>query len=532
MKNNTRTLRAATQATVIALAFATASIGAPAAFADEPEPETNVSVPEASTGAYSSGIDANHKVSLTINKRLNANTTNDPNGKEDPKVNGTALGGVTFSIQKINKDITTKEGFQAAAALTPDALTSPDEKQELLVGPVHTKTTSDGSGSVTFSTDEDAITPGAYLVKETSAPQGVVKGNDFIVFLPMTDPEGTGWNYDVVAYPKNTKMTVTKEISGGEDANAGDVLEYTLKTNRPPFDKERSYLTFFNFEDSLPDELRLKNEKDNKVIVKIGDQTLTEGDDYVVTKSNDREGGNEDVAINFTNGGLVKLRDADDNAIVSAVLPVEVQKIEAGRDGKAANVGKANYELKKKTSGNASEDPAGKVPTETPEKPTGTTSGESPAVESRWANIKINKTGEGSSENLSGAEFKIYRCTDKDHYVSEALTVGGEDSWTTDAGVATIKSVIVPGEGDDFNYCLEEVKAPKGYELLVEPVVVDVRTIGQDATAVDVNITNLKSTSSKLPSTGGAGVGLLMALGASILGLGAFAAKRASRKSQ
>ncbi|MCK7637347.1 SpaH/EbpB family LPXTG-anchored major pilin [Corynebacterium sp. P7202] len=526
MKNNTRTLRAATQATVVSLAFTAAAIGAPAAFAVGDTATT------AATNAYSSGIDANHDVSLTINKRLNANTTNNPTGKEDPNVDGEKLGGVTFSIQKINADITTKEGFQAAANMTPA------DAEGNLTGDVYTDTTT-SEGVATFSTDKNSITPGAYLVKETDAPEGVVKGDDFIVFLPMTDPEGSGWNYDVVAYPKNTKMDVTKEITGGENANAGDILEYTLTTKRPPFDKARSYLTFFAFEDSLPDELRLKNEDPNKVVVKIGDTALVEGTDYVVTKPQSTTAGKgEDVAVTFTNAGLVKLRDADDNTVVSAVLPVEVQKVAEGdnpSDGKAVNTGTASYKLKEIADpGNTDSDPENpenKDQDEAPEKPTDTTSGESPEVPSRWANITINKTAEGSNDKLTGAEFKVFRCTDKDNYLSEALTIGGESSWTTDAGAATIKSVIVPAEGQDFKYCLEEVKAPEGYELLVEPIVVDVTTIGDDATSVDADITNIKSTSSKLPSTGGAGVGLLMALGALIVGAGAFAAKRSSRKS-
>ena len=526
MKNNTRALRAATQATVVSLAFAAAAIGGPAALADDPAPAP------AASPAYSSGIDANHKVSLTINKRLNANTINDPTGEEDSNVTGEKLGGVTFSIQKINADITTKAGFQDAANMTPADMTPADTVGNL-IGPKYTKTT-DSQGVAKFTTDDDSITPGAYLVKETGAPEGVVKGDDFIVFLPMTNPEGTAWNYDVVAYPKNTKMDVTKEITGGENANAGDVLEYTLTTKRPPFDKARSYLTFFNFEDSLPDELRLKNEATNKVVVKIGDTELVEGDDYAVANPVSAPSDtSEDVSVTFTNGGLVKLRDADDNAVVSVVLPVEVQKVADGNapsDGKAVNTGTASYKLEK-IGDPGSTDPGTEPSTEAPLKPSDTTSGESPKVSTRWANIKINKTAEGSGEELTGAKFEIYRCADKDTYLSDALTVGGKSSWTTDAGVATIKSVIVPDTGQDFKYCLEEISAPEGYELLVEPIVVDVTTIGDTATSVDADITNIKSTSSKLPSTGGAGVGLLMALGALIVGAGAFAAKRSSRRS-
>ncbi|MBI8999647.1 SpaH/EbpB family LPXTG-anchored major pilin [Corynebacterium sp. CCM 9185] len=518
MQNNKRALRAATQAIVVAMAVTTASIGAPAALA---------------VRTAQAQIDATHDVSLTIKKRVNAYTKNDPTGKEDTNVGGTPLAGVTFELRKIRADINTAAGFKAAAALTPESADTTGST------PI-TKTTG-SDGTVVFS-NTDLSGVGAYVVTETDAPEGVVKTDPFIVFLPMTDPANlNSWNYDVVAYPKNTRTTVTKEIVDGQDANAGDIIKYKITTARPPFDKNRSYLSYFAFEDQLPDELKLTNTDANKVVVKIGTTTLTESDDYVVKSPvSSTAGKSQDVAVEFTNAGLIKLRDAGDDDEVSVLLPATVQKI-GTFDGKTANEGTVSYKVKPisdpSNPGGDSDDPAN--PTNpgsiVPNKPTDPAGGTSPKVPARWANIKINKVSEDATK-LAGAEFKLYRCTDASTFMSTALTVGGQSSWTTEGseGSILIESVRVPESGS-YKYCLEEVKAPEGHELLVEPIVVEVTDTtvdsGTEQKTIEKSITNLKSTSSKLPATGGAGVGLLMALGASILGLGAFAAKRSSRKS-
>lgn len=48
---------------------------------------------------------------------------------------------------------------------------------------------------------------GLYLVQETKAPSQIVnKTANFLVSVPMTNKEGTAWNYDVVAEPKNAAV--------------------------------------------------------------------------------------------------------------------------------------------------------------------------------------------------------------------------------------------------------------------------------------------------------------------------------------
>ncbi|MBI8989881.1 SpaH/EbpB family LPXTG-anchored major pilin [Corynebacterium meridianum] len=534
MKNNTRTLRAATQATVIALAFATASIGAPAAFADEPEPETNVPA-----AAPVSSLDANHDVTFTIHKRVNADNQRKPDGTaaDESNIGGKPIAGVEFTIQKINKDITKQSEFNEVAAMTPEVAA------ENVTGDAIKKTTGT-DGVATWTKSVDNIGVGAYLVTETKAPKGVSKARPFIVFLPMTNPDGSGWNYNVVAYPKNSKIEASKSLAdkNAERANAGDTFDYQIDTARPTADtaKKNQYISYFAVEDTLPEEVVLADgtTAEKKVRVTVGDTDYTIDDDFKVQKEGAK------VTVVFTNAGLKKLMAAAPDSKVKVLIPVTVQKVGA-TDGKAFNTASVVFDVKDIT------DPAnpdsdddnpknpgkddGDVPTKPEDPGTGTTN----EVPARWANLVIKKVGE-DDKVLPGATFNVYRCTDASSLIGEKLTIDGKDAWTTnDQGVATVESVRVPdnqeGGGVDFKYCLVETQAPEGYELLVNPVVVEMTATSvdkdEDKTSQEAEVVNLKSTSSKLPSTGGAGVGLLMALGASILGLGAFAAKRASRKS-
>ncbi|MEZ2121847.1 SpaH/EbpB family LPXTG-anchored major pilin [Corynebacterium sp. CCM 9203] len=527
MSTNTRTKRFATHATIVALAFATASIGAPSTFAAQNAGDDESNTPQVAS------INSNADVSLTINKRLNADRFNEPTGNVDNDVDGDQLQGVKYRVQKINADITTAEGFKKAADMTPAEAAD-------AVGEFSVEKTTDQEGSIVFSND-DLNGVGAYLVTETEAPEGVVKADPFIVFLPMTNPANLSeWNYNVVAYPKNTQnKKVTKKIIDGEEANAGDMVKFEISTERPSFNPDKSYLSYFSVVDELPAVFKYDVDGANQAVVKIGETPLEKGTDYNILVEQ-TEGGLQKVSVVFTNGGLIKLKNAGAKSKVSVELPVEVlsNKESGSTDGKGDNTGTVIFKINKKST------PGGSVDTDDPENPEnnpGDTPDEpenpnvvpSDPVTSRWADIQINKVSDGNKEKLQGAVFELFRCTDKNTFTSDKLTVNGQNSWTTagEEGTVTISSVRVPDAGE-YKYCLKEITAPSGYELLVEPVVVDVTTVAENANTVEKEVTNIKSTSSKLPETGGVGVGLLMALGASILGAGAFAAKRASRKTQ
>ena len=116
---------------------------------------------------------------------------------------------------------------------------------------------------------------GLYLVIETRVPENVTSTTDpFLVSLPMTTIDGTGWNYDVTVYPKNEtgmpdlSKTVreaqadtgknngsTEDITDGyahtATASAGDVVEYQVISTLPTITSPATALTTYTFVDSL-----------------------------------------------------------------------------------------------------------------------------------------------------------------------------------------------------------------------------------------------------------------------------------------
>ena len=116
---------------------------------------------------------------------------------------------------------------------------------------------------------------GLYLVVETRVPENVTSTcNPFLVSLPMTAVDGSGWNYDVTVYPKNMtgmptlEKTVresktdtgknkglTNDIADGYAATAsasdGDVVDYQILSTLPTITSEASYLSQYTFVDQL-----------------------------------------------------------------------------------------------------------------------------------------------------------------------------------------------------------------------------------------------------------------------------------------
>ncbi len=116
---------------------------------------------------------------------------------------------------------------------------------------------------------------GLYLVLETKVPENVTATCDpFLVSLPMTAIDGSGWKYDVTVYPKSRtgmptlEKTVreasadtgknkglTNDITDGyapnATASAGDMVDYQILSTLPTITSEASYLSQYTFTDEL-----------------------------------------------------------------------------------------------------------------------------------------------------------------------------------------------------------------------------------------------------------------------------------------
>lgn len=124
-------------------------------------------------------------------------------------------------------------------------------------------------------TGDTNLEQGLYLVIETRVPENVTSTTDpFLVSLPMTTIDGTGWNYDVTVYPKNEtgmpdleKLVRDAQADTGKNngyaddiadgyahtatASDGDVVEYQVISTLPTITSPASALTTYTFVDSL-----------------------------------------------------------------------------------------------------------------------------------------------------------------------------------------------------------------------------------------------------------------------------------------
>ena len=121
----------------------------------------------------------------------------------------------------------------------------------------------------------DGLAQGLYLLVETRVPENITSTTaPFLVSLPMTTVDGSGWNYDLTLYPKNEtgnptlEKTVreskadtgkntgkTDDITDGYNhtatASDGDVVEYQVISTLPTITSPATALTTYTFVDNL-----------------------------------------------------------------------------------------------------------------------------------------------------------------------------------------------------------------------------------------------------------------------------------------
>jgi hypothetical protein len=154
-------------------------------------------------------IPADATGSLTIHKHLGL-----PVDQTAYPANGTALvlptsaaplPGVVFTVTRVSDvDLTTNAGWYAALAYQDNL-----DGARAHAGAVRTSAPTATDGSTVVA----GLPVGLYLVHEASVtlPDGsedltIVKGPDFLVTIPMTDPvTNSRWVFDIHVYPKNVR---------------------------------------------------------------------------------------------------------------------------------------------------------------------------------------------------------------------------------------------------------------------------------------------------------------------------------------
>ncbi|MBS5996692.1 MAG: SpaH/EbpB family LPXTG-anchored major pilin [Corynebacterium sp.] len=493
MNKISRTARSVTFAAVVGLSM---GISAPGALAQDGAVDAQ---PAAEQGAVNkANINFNQKGSITLFKKKGAESGTAATGKEMAGVPGEALSGVTYKITKLDYDLQKDDwaAFPKSAADVKDDKKTAETKEET--------TGTDGKAAFTD------LPLGIYLVEETNAPDGIVAGAPFIVSVPMVNEASDAWNYDVIAYPKNAETKTEKTVKDA-DQNIQDAYTYTINADAPTWGAGKS-LTAFRFEDQLDQRLDFQKVTE----VKAGETALGAGD-YEV--NNPAENGNK-LVVKLTDQGLAKVKSGDKMS-----LTFEVKRKEVGDTTELKN--QADVIFNNPNTGNEVKNKTNEVVT-------------------YHGKLKVvKKDGKEDGKVLEGAEFELYQCTAANK-LGGKLTVKEQDKWTTGAdGTITIDGLHVTDFADNAQvtdikkFCLKETKAPAGYALPENPVTEIEFTReniaktgeleGDDAVTLVSEIENIKRDTPNLPMTGGAGVGILAAIGAAIVAAGAWFARRTAR---
>ena len=483
-----------------------------------------------------STIDPDAATTLTIHKceQTDTNGVKEGDGNEDPAAECKPVSGVEFTITKLSVDLTTSKGWETLAKLKGDV----SQTKDLKSGTVQ-KITTGGDGLAAFTDAQTEV--GAYLVSETRTPDKVIPAEDFVVTLPMTNPQDTtAWNYNVHVYPKNTISGVDKQVTDKPAPGSGHDITYTITTSIPKVDYPGgARIKRYEVVDQL--DKRIKKDALAPVVKIVGQKevTLENATDYNLITA---EGTDHNWAtIQLTEEGRRKASQERYNGNGETKLQVTlIVKFDAkvNLEGDLSNTAG----LIPNDSPNFTWDP-NNPGTKVPGIPT-------TPVLSKYGKVVVTKTGTdqlADRTKYNGAQFQVYECTktaggatlrdsDPSTQTVDPLTIGGEKTFTTAGqGIVEINYLrandYVNGAKkdqltDEDYYCLVETKAPEGYSLQADPI--PFRVLAADAeakTPTEVTVTDVpKNAGFRLPLTGANGVIFLTVAGALLVAGGAVVA--------
>lgn len=455
--------------------------------------------------AQADGNDIPTTSDITITK-----LTTPPTGQGDAATgaqSGTPSGaepisGVTFTayavpVQDSGTDLTAGSNAWQQKISTIDVTTA-----QSLIGAtptaVHTFDATNASGVATWS---DAPR-GLYLIRETAAPAGVTPAQDFLVAVPMTDPENRNtWLSTIYVYPKNSKVTVSKAVDESDSVAVGQDVTWTVTADIP----RDTAISKYVISDALDSRLTPHSTGSNAPTVGLTGstgQTIT-SDDYSVAVSG------QNVTVTFTDDGRAKLATAwatDPTAQVTLSIPTTVNSTAKGAQSTTSAAINNTATLSVNDAADITSTPA----------------------TIKVGDIKIAKTDSSTGDPLTSgaATFSVYRTEDDAKNRVNAISVDGETTFQTSTtdGTVVISGLLFSdwvngqsvAERSYRSYWVNEVTAPEGYQLLAQPVKVNVTAAGTDvATTTIADAPN--STGFTLPLTGGTGTLILTVLGAGLL---------------
>ncbi|MDR0482415.1 MAG: SpaH/EbpB family LPXTG-anchored major pilin [Cellulomonadaceae bacterium] len=445
----------------------------------------------------------NGSASLTIMKTADSEAGAANDGTQDTNIPCTPESGVTFSIQQVESyndngtqtdlDLTTDAGWTAAAALTMADVTA----SSTVLGTAVEQSTDDTCQAV-FS----GLAFGVYYVTQTSAAHGDAPSAPFLVTVPMTNPDGDGWLYDVYAYPKNDAPTINKSVDASAAKVVGDTLTYTVVGSlpkEPVSDGVYQDAQTYGIVDPLVSALQVATDDQGNcntddVTVSFTDptvdgataQTLT-SDDYTCTVGTVSDTDNV-LTVTLTATGLAKTGAAvAAGQGVSLVFAAKVLD-----NGSGVPTGVSDPDDLGAIYNTAYLAPNNQAFTNWTDYGT-----ESNQQETDFGGVTVFKTGTDvtsdskTAADFNGATFRVYPTLDDAKAGTNAITLNakngeqvtdfivGPEGTNTDPSLATdLDAAAYQNEDGQAVICgliagtyyLVETQAPAGYELAAEPV--------------------------------------------------------------
>lgn len=492
------------------------------------------------TGFFAdSTVDTTKPVDFTIHKYKETDLTGLPGSMGD-KLDLTGfptlkpLENISFNIYKTNINFNA-----ASAAELPEAATvlaNPGTYGINLSSPSQTKTTN-ANGEAKY--EVAAADQGIYLVTEVANP--VVEdaeGIPFLISLPSTNKDGTDWNYDVHAYPKNKLKdgpNIKKEIETADvtnkGVNVGDDVKWRIISDIPEdlyytdTNSQEIYAKKFEMVDVLSKGLSYKGVS---FMVDGAAFTLTPTTDYTAVTT--PQGVDTKLTFTLTKAGMKKVAKAGTASYPLFTLEVlTTVTADALTVDKIENKATLNYTNSIGVDFVANTDDS-KVPGD-PKDPVDPTKPTVPEVHT--GSTGFVKLASGTSTALSNVKFAIAD-TESNAKAGKFVkkTAAGKTVFPGDTGYAAATDYIVESNatgqvifeglkyGNDNDswetakttYYVVETKAKEGYQLLRNPIALEVSKNSDLAAKLQTNkVYNSKGFT--LPKTGSAASIVLAAAG-------------------
>jgi fimbrial isopeptide formation D2 family protein/LPXTG-motif cell wall-anchored protein len=473
-----------------------------------------------------SAADTDNSVKVTLHKRVfdSAQEAKQNTGEIMDNFGGTGLNGVTFKAYNVTSHYlslrTNGDTAQdAVAAIQSDAKDS-DNLPSYVGSAVATETTATSNGEDgiaafnNLNLKDSAGNYQTYLFVETDSPTDVTQqAAPIVLTMPIYKTSDTSAiNHDIQIYPKNVKSTpITKDLDDASkkelavtfngstiyNAEYGQSFGYNITVNVP-----------WNIKDK--DTFNVVDKPDTGIDVDastVSIDGLTKGTDYTV---NQEDNGYE-VVFKTTSAAVQTLAGKSLTITYKATLTSDATPDTAIGNTATLNIGN------------------GTDITSTP--------ANGPKIYTGGA--QFVKEDSQSKKTLAGAKFQLVKVDSNGNIVSYATQASdGSYTWNNSAteattytsdtnGLVALKGLSYSDKLDSGeSYALLEIQAPDGYAKLDSPVKFSI-TKGSFNDSNKIPIDNTKE--GLLPSTGGKGIYIFLAIGIVIM-IVAFGGYKAIKK--